>query len=135
MRDSFGELLAFIKDMGLGEEVALDVLGEEEKAATFGDVETERCIGDEDTGRGLGDEVRHRGLDKASWLGCRGREKALLLPATPVAWMTLVCLLCSSLVSELRESNGAAWDCVWSIEYIPGLLEKQRLDWSIGEVS
>lgn len=143
-RDSSGELLAFIKDEGLGEEVMLDLLGEEERdvgfgqrvcKSGFGDAETERCFGDEDTERGLGDNVRHKGLDKASRLGCGGREKALVLPATPVAWMTLVCLLCSSLVSELQKSNGAAWDCVWSIEYISGLLEKQPLAWSICEES
>lgn len=151
MRDASGELLAFIKDEGLGEEVTLEVFREEERyvgfgewvwQSCFGDAETERCFGDEDTERGLGeddseeglgDKVRHKGLDEVSWLGCGGREKALVLPATPVAWMTLVCLLCSSLVSELQKSNGTALDCVRSIEHISGLLEKQPVAWSICE--
>lgn len=90
-------------------------------------------MGEDDSEEDLGDKVRHKGLDKASRLGCGGKEKALVLPATPVAWMTLVCLLCSSLVSELRKSNGAAGDCVGSIEHISGLLEKQPLAWSMCE--
>lgn len=83
----------------------------------------------------MGDKVRHKGLEKASWLDCVEAEKALVLPAAPVAWMTLVCLLCSSLVSELRKSNGAAWDCVRSIEHISSLLEKQHVALSICEES
>lgn len=76
--------------------------------------------------------MRHKGLDIVSWLGCGVKDKALLLPATPVAWMTLVCLLCCSWVSELRKCNRAAWAWVRSIS---GLREKQPVAWSICEES
>lgn len=79
--------------------------------------------------------MRHKGLDMVSWLGCGGRDKALLLPVTPVAWMTLVCLLCCFLASGLCKCNRAALDCVRSIEHISGLREKQPVAWSICEES
>lgn len=78
--------------------------------------------------------MRHKGVDKASRLGCGVCDKALVLLATPVAWITLVCFL-FSLVLELLRSDGTALDAVKSIEHISGLLEKEPIAWSTCEES
>lgn len=74
----------------------------------FGEVEGGKCLGEEERENGLGEDLGVRG--EASLWDCATAVRGLLLAASPVAWMTLVCCLpSSSLVLGLW--NSGATDC------------------------
>lgn len=84
----------------------------------FGEVDGGKCLGEEEKGKCLGEEdERENGLGEdlgvrgeASLWDCAATAGGLLLAASPVAWMTLVCCLpSSSLVLGLWNSSVEDW--------------------------